>query len=59
MPQACSGRVPYTNIENDLENTTYTPLQTTYRFQREEGGSHVNRNWTRVNYNSDYTITIE
>ena len=49
----------YGDIENDLENTTYTPLQTTYRFQREEGGSHVNRNWTRVNYNSDYTITIE
>ena len=21
--------------------------------------NHVNRNWTRVNYNSDFTITIE
>lgn len=49
----------YGDIEKDLENTSYTPLQTTYRFERDGEGNHVNRNWTRVNYNSDYTITIE
>lgn len=49
----------YGDIEKDLENTSYTPLQTTYRFERDDEGNHVNRNWTRVNYNSDYTITIE
>ena len=40
--------------------TRNTPLQTTYRFGQNEGReNHVNRNWTRVNYNSDFTITIE
>lgn len=34
--------------------------QTTYLFgQGEQRDNHVNRNWTRVNYNSDFTITIE
>ena len=50
----------YGDIEYDLEDRRYTPLQTTYRFGQNEGReNHVNRNWTRVNYNSDFTITIE
>ena len=50
----------YGDIEYDLEDRRYTPLQTTYRFGQNEGrDNHVNRNWTRVNYNSDFTITIE
>lgn len=50
----------YGDIEYDLEDRRYTPLQTTYLFGQPEGReNHVNRNWTRVNYNSDFTITIE
>lgn len=50
----------YGDIEYDLEGRLFTPLQTTYRFGQPEGReNHVNNNWTRVNYNSDFTITIE
>lgn len=50
----------YGDIEYDLEDRRYTPLQTTYRFGQNEGReNHVNCDWTRVNYNSDFTITIE
>lgn len=50
----------YGDIEYDLEDRRYTPLQTTYLFGQGEGReNHVNRSWTRVNYNSDFTITIE
>ena len=38
----------YGDIEYDLEDRRYTPLQTTYRFGQNEGReNHVNRNWTR------------
>lgn len=48
------------DIQYDLEDRNYTPLQTTYRFDQEPGKmNHVNRNWTRVNYNENFTITIE
>lgn len=47
------------DIEYDLEQKLYTPLQTTYRFERNALGNHVNRNWMRVNYQNDFTITIE
>lgn len=50
----------YNDIEYDLEDRRYTPLQTTYLFDRAEGdATHGNRNWMRVNYHSDFTITIE
>ncbi len=50
----------YNDIEYDMEGRRYTPLQTTYVFERAEGrDNHVNRNWMRVNYNKDFTITIE
>lgn len=50
----------YGDIEYDLEDRRYTPLQTTYIFRQNEGRhNHINQNWTRVNYNSDFTITIE
>lgn len=50
----------YNDIEYDLEDRRYTPLQTTYLFDREEGSAtHANRNWMRVNYHPDFTITIE
>lgn len=50
----------YNDIEYDMEGRRYTPLQSTYLFgQREGSHNHVNREWTRVNYNKDFTITIE
>lgn len=48
------------DIEYDLEQKRYTPLQTTYLFERHPAnGNHVNSNWVRVNYQNDFTITIE
>lgn len=50
----------YLDIEYDMQGRRYTPLQTTYLFGQAEGRhNHVNRNWTRINYHKDYTITIE
>lgn len=51
----------YGAIEEKLGGQSFTPLQTTYRFERTGGNAanHVNSNWTRVNYNPDFTITIE
>ena len=50
----------YGEIEYDLEGCSYTPLQTTYRFGQPAGRSnHVNGNWTRVDYNKNFTITIQ
>ena len=50
----------YGDIEYDLEDRRYTPLQTSYRFGVASPKQvHVNRNWMRVNYNPDFTITIE
>lgn len=50
----------YNDIEYDLEGRRYEPLQTAYVFGQEgEYRNHANRNWTRVNYHADFTITIE
>lgn len=50
----------FNDIEYDMEDRRYTPLQTIYRFsQEEEHKNHRNSDWMRVNYNSDFTITIE
>ena len=48
------------DIEYNMLDKRYTPLQTTYKFVRGNAGKrYVNQEWVRVNYNSDYTITIE
>lgn len=50
----------YGDIEYNMEQRRYTPLQTTYLFGQPEGlPNHVNSNWMRINYNKDFTITIE
>lgn len=50
----------YNDIEYDMEGRRYAPLQTLYRFERPDpNGNHVNRNWMRVDYNPDYTITLQ
>lgn len=50
----------FADIEYDMEGRRYTPLQTTYVFRRQEDRlTHVNQNWVRVNYNPDFSITLE
>ncbi len=50
----------YSDIEYDMEGRRYKPLQTTYHFRQEPSSrTHVNQEWVRVNYNSDFTITLE
>ncbi len=57
---AIFGRAMYNDIEYDLEDRRYTPLQTLYRFKQEaKGGTHANTSWMRVNYRNDFTITTE
>ena len=50
----------YNDIEYNMEGKRYTPLQTTYLFKKQDGrDNHINRNWTQVRYNKDYTITLD
>lgn len=49
----------FNDIQYGMEGRTYTPLQTAYRFEPTQGGNRVNRNWMRVDYNADFTITIQ
>ncbi len=48
----------FNDIEYDMEGRRYGSLQTVYLFERTRGGNHVNRNWTRVDYQPDFTITV-
>ena len=48
------------DIEYNMLDKRYTPLQTAYKFVQEgENGKYVNQEWMRINYNSNYTITVE
>lgn len=48
------------DIEYNMLDKRYTPLQTVYKFVQERSdGKYVNQEWMRVNYNSNYTITIQ
>ncbi len=50
----------YSDILYNLEDRTYKPLQSTYSFTTDpETLIHVNQEWTMVNYENNYTITIE
>ncbi len=54
------GRGLYSDIEYGMEGRTFTPLQTTYRFQKMMGNENrANQNWIRVNYKNNFTITVE
>ena len=47
------------DIEYKMLDKRYTPLQTGYKFfQTEVGGKYINREWVRINYNSNYSITL-
>ncbi len=48
------------DIEYNMLDKRYTPLQTIYKFAQEgENGKYVNQEWMRVDYRNDYTITIK
>lgn len=48
------------DIEYNMLDKRYTPLQTAYKFtQSSEGDKYTNSEWVRVNYNNNHTITIE
>ena len=48
------------DIDYKMLDKRYTPLQTTYKFVEGNAGErYINQEWVRVNYNSNYTITIE
>ena len=54
----CSGM--RSDIEYNMLDKRYKPLQTEYKFVQDgAGGKFVNQSWVRVNYNNNYTITIE
>lgn len=54
------GEGMHSDIQYNMLDKRYTPLQTIYKFvQSKEGGNYVNQEWIRVNYNSNYTITLE
>lgn len=48
------------DIEYSMLDKVYTPLQTGYKFfSTEMGGKYINREWVRINYNNNYTITLQ
>ncbi len=50
----------FSDIQYNMEGRTFAPLQSRYRFEANpESGVHTNTEWIRVNYNDDFTITIE
>ena len=50
----------FNDMEYDMEAKRYAPLQSAYLFrQGEDRATHINYNWTRVNYNPDFSLTIE
>ncbi len=54
------GEALYSDMEYGLEGRTYTPLHSSYKFEVDPTTSiHVNGEWVKVKYNSNYTISIE
>ncbi len=50
----------YGGIETGLSGRRFIPLQTPYGFDADGDGSiRTNTEWVRVNYNNDFTTTIE
>ncbi len=50
----------YSDIVYGMEGRTFTPLQTTYRFQKVRNKeTRANQNWVKVNYKDNFTITLE
>ena len=53
----CNGM--YNDIEYKMEDRRFRPLQTLYKFESDDNGTHVNREWMRVEYNTDFTIKAD
>lgn len=54
----CNGM--YSDIEYKMEGRRFRPLQTAYKFEtKKDSGMHINREWIRVTYGTDYTIKAE
>jgi hypothetical protein len=50
----------YGAMETGLEGAHITPLLTPYAFELDSTrGLHINNQWVKVNYNSNFTITTE
>lgn len=48
------------DMDYQMLDKRYSPLQTTYKFERDgQDGKYLNQEWVRVNYNNNYTITIQ
>ena len=48
------------DIDYNMLDKRYMPLQTVYKFAQEsENGRYVNQEWMRIDYNSNYTITVQ
>ena len=47
-------------MQGCLEGRTFVPLQTPYRFGKgSDGAMNINREWVRVNYHNNFTITTK
>ena len=53
----CNGM--YSDIEYKMEGRRFRPLQTVYKFGSRDNGTHVNSEWMRVEYNTDFTIKAD
>lgn len=54
------GEAIYSDLENSFTLRSFAPLQSMYKFKiNPDNGIHTNTEWIRVNYNQDYTITIQ
>lgn len=53
----CNGM--FSDIEYKMEGRRFRPLQTVYKFESMPNGTHINREWMRVDYNTDFTIKAD
>ncbi len=51
----CEGM--FDDIQYNMDGRRYAPLQTVYSFERSAAGTWVNREWMRLDYNKDFTVT--
>lgn len=48
------------DIDYNMLDKRYTPLQTTYKFgQAAAGERYINQEWMLIKYNNNYTITLQ
>ena len=52
-------RKMFTGIDLSIEQESFKPLLTTYRFKKQKDGGYVNTEWTREAYKSNFTINVE